>query len=610
MKCLSKHTVILQDHLSKDDVNWIIFSDPVTVITTNSIDQVDKVLSDVESYLKHGYYAAGYIGYEASGGFDASLKSHDFTDYPLIWFGIYKEHKEFDLDSIECESYDMGEWNPNISSEQYENSIAAIKGHIRAGDTYQVNYTFRLHNSFKGNPLSLGKTIFNAQSSQYCAYINMGDVHICSASPELFFEYRNGDVISKPMKGTVKRGLSSALDKQQKDWLHESIKNRAENVMIVDMIRNDMSRFADAGSVKVDKLFFVEQYPTVFQMTSTVNAKTQSSAVTVVRDMFPCASITGAPKVRTMEIIKQLEPDPRGIYTGSIGYFSPDNKAQFNVAIRTVVIDEKNQTAEYGVGGGIVWDSSAAAEFDECKLKAKILTYKERGFEILESLLWSPKDNAVLLELHMERLIQSAHYFNFKIDVDDVRARIFTEVIGKSTPQKIRVLVHKSGKVEVDVSELVSLIGKGVGLSKQHRNTQSPYIYHKTTNRHFYDEVIRDISNVNDVIIVNDAGHITETCIGNIVIKIDEKFVTPAIDCGLLPGIYRKKLLEQGVIVEGYITLVDLKRAEEIYIINSIRGALRLREVEEDTWVIVEQHAIGCEFPTSNMNELIAEYIS
>jgi para-aminobenzoate synthetase / 4-amino-4-deoxychorismate lyase len=610
MKRLSKYSIILQDHLSKTDVSWVIFSDPVAVVTTNSIDQVNKVLSDVESYLEQGFYAAGYIGYEASGGIDVSLKSHEFTEYPLIWFGIYKEHKGFDMDSVEYESFDMGEWNPNISAQQYENSIAAIKNYIRAGDTYQVNYTFRLHNSFQGNPLSLAKTIFNAQSSQYCAYINMGDIHICSASPELFFEYRNGDVTSKPMKGTVKRGLSSALDKQQKDWLHRSVKNRAENVMIVDMIRNDMSRFADAGSVKVDKLFFVEQYPTVFQMTSTVNAKTKCSAVTVVRDMFPCASITGAPKVRTMELIKQLEPDARGIYTGSIGYFSPDNNAQFNVAIRTVVINEKKQSAEYGVGGGIVWDSSAAAEFEECKLKAKILTYKEPGFEILESLLWCPKNNTVLLDLHMERLIQSAHYFNFKVDPDNVRTLILKEVIGKNSPQKIRVLLHKSGKVEISTSELVSLIGKSVGVTKRHRNTQSQYIYHKTTNRHFYDEAIREVPNVNDIIIVNDAGYVTETCIGNIIVKIDEKFITPAIDCGLLPGIYRKKLLELGVIVEGHVKLVDLKRAKEVYIINSIRGALRLREVEDDMWVITEQYAIGCEFVTFNINKMISESVS
>lgn len=610
MKCLSKYTIILQDHLSKDNVNWIIFSDPVAVLTTNSIDQVDNVLSDVESYIEQGYYAAGYIGYEASGGIDASLKSHEFADYPLIWFGIYKEHKTFDLDSIECEIFDMGEWTPNISSEQYEKTIAAIKGCIRAGDTYQVNYTFRLHNSFQGNALSLAKTIFNAQSSKYCAYINLGNIHICSASPELFFEYRNGDVTSKPMKGTVKRGLSSALDEQQKDWLHQSIKNRAENVMIVDMIRNDMSRFAEPGSVNVDGLFSVEQYPTVFQMTSTVNAKTQSSAVTVVRDMFPCASITGAPKVRTMEIIKQLEPVARGIYTGSIGYFSPDNKAQFNVAIRTVVVDETKKSAEYGVGGGIVWDSSAVAEFDECKLKAKILAYKEPEFEILESMLWCPKDNIAFLDLHMERLVQSARYFNFKVDIDDVRTRIPKEVIGKTSPQKIRILLHKSGEIEIAVSELVSLIGASVGLTNRRRNTQSPYIFHKTTNRNFYNDVVRDVHNVNDVIIVNEAGYLTETCIGNIVVKIGDKFVTPAIDCGLLPGVYRKKLLEQGVIVEGHITLLDLKRAEEVYIINSIRGALRLRKVEGDTWMIVEQYAIGRGFMVSNINELVPEFVS
>lgn len=609
MKYLSKNTVILQDHLYKDDVNWIIFSNPEAVLTTNSIDQVDKVLSEVESYIDRGYYAAGYIGYEASAGLDDALDTLEFADYPLIWFGIYTEYKPFDIDNIECEPFDMGEWTPNISSEQYEKSITAIKNYIRAGDTYQVNYTFRLLNSFRGNPLSLAKTIFNAQSSKYCAYINLGDIHICSASPELFFEYRNGDVMSKPMKGTVKRGLSSAQDEQQKNWLHHSIKNRAENVMIVDMIRNDMSRFANAGSVKVDRLFNVEQYPTVFQMTSTVNAKTQSSAVTVVRDMFPCASITGAPKVRTMEIIKELEPVGRGIYTGSIGYFSPDNKAQFNVAIRTVVVDEENQSAEYGVGGGIVWDSSAVAEFDECKLKAKILTYKEPGFEILESILWSPKEGIVFWDFHKERLAQSARYFNFKFNID-VKEKILDRVTGKTTPQKVRILLHKSGEIEINVSELTSLIGARVGLAKSRKNTQSPYVFNKTTNRIFYENAVHEAKNVNDVFIVNNEGHITETCFGNIVLKLGDKFITPSIECGLLAGIYRKYLLEQGVIVEGYIALSDLERAEEIYIINSVRGALRLRKAENDVWVIIEQRSIASGFIDSNVNEFIPELVS
>jgi para-aminobenzoate synthetase / 4-amino-4-deoxychorismate lyase len=575
----TENTLILQDHLH-GDVGWIKFSNPEHIVIAETPERVQACLDEIDRFVKKGYYAAGYLSYEASSGIDSSLCTKRECGYPLLWFGIYSNYESIDLSTIENDNFSFDKWEPNISREQYEKDIAAVKKYIRNGDTYQVNFTLRLRNTFSGNPLSLFKTLSRAQSSEYCAFVDIGDTTFCSASPELFFEYDNGKVSSRPMKGTVKRGVSIEHDEQMAAWLKDSIKNRAENVMIVDMIRNDMGRFADTGSVHVDKLFSVERYPTVFQMTSTVTAKTGKSAIDVVRQMFPCASITGAPKVRTMEIINELEADPRGIYTGSIGYFSPDSKAQLNVAIRTAVINNKTQNAEYGVGGGIVWDSSAQDEYDECKLKAAILTYREPPFELLETLSWDPENGFLFLEKHITRLEAAARYFNFIFNGNNVLDALQKAVIEENLRMRIRLTLDQSGKLSVTSSPVKNVIGNLVALVKERVATQSRYIYNKTTNRLIYDNALCQRTNVNDVILINKDGMITESCIANVVIRSNGQLLTPSLECGLLNGVYRRMLLDKGIIKESMISKKDLLSAEDIYLVNSVRGCMKLEPVK------------------------------
>ena len=364
----------------QDGPRWLEFREPVRVVCVREPGDVLAALHEVETAVStHNLYAAGFLSYEASAAFGLSVHPAGDDAPPFLWFGLYERPRPPRLATFSrlkprrSEDYHLGEWQPGLKRESYHSAIATIKAQIAAGNTYQVNYTFPMQADFQGDPWALFTDLALAQAGGYGAYIDTGRHVICSASPELFFRL-DGDVLtSKPMKGTAVRGQTPAEDDENAAWLQQSEKNRAENVMIVDMIRNDMGRVAETGSVQVPSLFDVERYPTVLQMTSTVAAKTQASLTEIFQAMYPCASITGAPKVNTMKIIRELEPEPRGVYTGAIGFIAPDGVAQFNVAIRTVTVDRERETAVYNVGSGVVWDSDAQEEYEECLLKAKVL---------------------------------------------------------------------------------------------------------------------------------------------------------------------------------------------------------------------------------------------
>jgi para-aminobenzoate synthetase/4-amino-4-deoxychorismate lyase len=372
MRAIPSNSVLIQEP-SSDAPTWRLFEDPIAVIQTDSVERVPECLDAVQTHTARGCYAAGFVSYDAAPAMDSAFKAHRSSDFPLVWFGIYRDYRRVALPSPTADAFKLGPWTSSVSSDEYRDAVAKIKNHIGDGNAYQVNYTFRLRSSFSGDPWEFFLALQRSQQSQYAAYLDLGRYRVCSASPELFFSLDGGTLTSKPMKGTVRRGATAEEDERLGRWLGASSKNRAENVMVVDMVRNDMGGVADTGTISVEKLFSVEKYPTVFQMTSTVTARVSSPAVDVLRRMFPCASITGAPKVKVMEIIQSLEKEPRGLYTGSIGYLAPDGTASFNVAIRTAVFDTATGSAEYGVGGGIVWDSDADEEYEECNAKAAVL---------------------------------------------------------------------------------------------------------------------------------------------------------------------------------------------------------------------------------------------
>ncbi len=344
--------------------------------------------------------------------------------------------------------------------------------------------------------------------------------------------------------------------------------------MIVDMVRNDMSRIAQIGSIGVTRLFQVEKYPTVWQMTSTVRCQSTVSVLEIFRALFPAASITGAPKVRTTRIIAELENTPRNIYTGSIGFMAPGRQAQFNVAIRTVLIDKKNKTAEYGVGGGIVWESDSAGEFQECYTKAQILFQEQPEFDLLETILWTPDKGYFLLDYHLQRLRDSAEYFSFEIDIEHIHSRL--RQVAKNLPshqQRVRLCVSSAGHTRIEATPLKPLpVPYRIRLARQAINRENPFLYHKTTHRQVYEAALNQIPGYPDVLLWNEQGEITESCIANIVVAKNGIFITPPVESGLLPGTYRQWLLEQGKIVEERITLSDLQKCDKIYLINAVRG--------------------------------------
>lgn len=557
---------------------WLHFQRPEEVVVAHHVAEVQPKLVQIETAVyRRGWYAAGFISYEAAPAFDPAFRVRPAGAAPLLWFGLYRQPQPVAPSLLaESPAYTIGSWTPHLSRAEYERAIAQIKAYIGCGDTYQVNYTMRLRANFSGDPWGFFLRLTRAQQSRYGAYVDTGRRVICSASPELFFQRSGLNLEMRPMKGTAARGLTLAADREQMAWLHRSEKNRAENVMIVDMIRNDLSLIADLGTVKVPRLFEVERYPTILQMTSTVTAQSQASTAEVIAALFPCASITGAPKVRTMEIIAQLETEPRGVYTGCIGFMAPGRQAQFNVAIRTVTIDRQAGQAEYGVGGGIVWDSYSADEYAECRLKAQVLMTEQPPFELLETILWEPPAGYFLLEEHLARLLGSAEYFGFKADKSALIAQLeaLAAAFEPGQAQRVRLLVGPTGATTVQAAPLSqSPLPQPyrVRLAMQPINAGDRFLYHKTTRRQVYEQARAACPGFDDVLLWNERGEVTEATITNLVAQFGPDLVTPPVECGLLPGIYRQHLLAQNTIRERVITVEELRQADKIYLVNSVR---------------------------------------
>ncbi|MBE0410494.1 MAG: aminodeoxychorismate synthase component I [Anaerolineales bacterium] len=563
---------------------WLHFSNPAIVLQTHQIDEVVLILGDVEQGLKRGLYAAGFIAYEASGAFDRALHTKPAGDFPLIWFGLYERVERSATipfsTPLESDHQDQLSWVASTSRDDYDKAISRIKDYIARGDTYQVNYTYRLRSSFSGDPHMLFGELYRAQKAPYAAFVDTGRFAICSASPELFFSLEREKITSRPMKGTASRGLTLQEDNDQAEWLRNSQKNQAENVMIVDMVRNDIGRIAETGSVNVPDLLVVEKYPTVWQMVSTVTGQTDAGLGDILRALFPPASITGAPKARTMEIIEELETSPRKVYTGGIGFVSPERQAQFNVAIRTAIIDRDDASVEYGVGGGITWDSVDKAEYEECLAKARILSVRIPRFSLLETLRWTPNRGYTLLDLHLHRLQESASYFDFPANFQDVLRCLDELAAGfDEHDHKVRLLVDQDGSVRVE-SVILSSQEPGqllkVCLSKEPVDSTDPFLYHKTTNRTVYERARDLCPGFDDVILWNERGEVTESCIANLVVELDGKLYTPPVNCGLLPGTYRSWMLSQGQVEERVIHIDDLQKYTRIYLVNSVRGQMEV----------------------------------
>ncbi|MEH7177607.1 aminodeoxychorismate synthase component I [Neobacillus vireti] len=549
------------------------FKSPIKVISAHKVEDVLPCFQLVQEAVEQGYYAAGYLSYESAPAFDSAYKVKSGSSMPLLWFGIFTEPVHDHIGSTE--EFNLSEWKPSTAGDMYGQAITYIKQCIESGDTYQTNYTIRLRSDFDGDDIAFFNRLKKAQASNYCAYLHTGEHSILSASPELFFHLRNGKITTRPMKGTIKRGASHAEDTANATWLYHSEKNRAENLMIVDLLRNDLGMIAESGTVNVEKIFEIEQYPTVHQMTSTISAKVSETThlVDIFKALFPCGSITGAPKISTMNIIAELENEPREVYCGAIGYITPDKEAIFNVPIRTVVMDYRTGEAVYGVGGGITWDSTPEGEYDEILSKAKVLKEAPPEFQLLESILLED-GHYFLLEEHLKRLENSAQYFGFNFNGENLKKKLIDFSRNYITGLiKVRLLLEKSGEWTVEGQRITPLeAGIKVSLAIEPVDKNNPFLYHKTTHREIYSKYQKQKpEEAFDILLWNQEGELTEFTNGNVVLEINGRLWTPPVSSGLLAGTFRERLLKSGKINEKTLTHSDLKKAKKIWFINSVR---------------------------------------
>ena len=551
------------------------FTQPIKELKTRKVAEVAALLAQVESYQEQGYYVVGYVSYEAAPAFEEKLAVHPaplLGEY-LLYFTVHDSVEKSSI-PLTYDEVDMpSNWQEVTSKEEYEKAIAQIHHHLRQGDTYQVNYTVQLKQDLSANPFAIYNRMVVEQEAGYNAYVEHDEMAVISMSPELFFEQNDRELITRPMKGTTKRGLTDQEDLDQAAWLEQDPKNRSENMMIVDLLRNDMNRLSEVGSEHVERLCQVEQYSTVWQMTSTIKSQVRSDVdlVEIFRSLFPCGSITGAPKIATMEIIKNLEPQARGVYCGTIGILLPNGRRIFNVAIRTIQL-HKGQ-AIYGVGGGITWDSTWESEYREVHQKAAVLYRKQVPFQLITTGKISQK-YLLFKEEHIERLRKASRYFAYPFNPEYLRQRIVAEcqTCHEEKDYRLKISISKSGDIDFCRQELIplSLAFCQAQLCLQETSLQTPFTYFKTTYRPHLT------IGKQEKIYHNEKGELLETSIGNLVLQIAGKLYTPPINLGILPGIYRQHLLETGQVEEKVLTLEDLAQAEAIYGCNAVRGLYEL----------------------------------
>ena len=578
------------------DGRWLLFRRPRAIRVARQLAEIGPLLESVQQEVDQGAWAAGFLAYEAGPAFDPALAAHPLPGpLPLAWWGLFDPPQILpggDLPPRGVVPVPTAEpsrpaldWRPALDHRTFRQRIETIHQHIARGETYQVNFTFPLETPFSGHPYPLFEQWLKSQrGARYAAYLDLGseagDLVICSLSPELFVAGRGEKLLVRPMKGTAPRGRFPREDALFVRRLRESPKEQAENVMIVDMLRNDLGRLARPGSVRVEALYTVETYPTVHQLTSTVRAESTASFAQLMTALFPCASITGAPKVATSRLIHRLEAGPRGIYTGSLGFLSPEG-LQLSVAIRTAVIDRAAGRATYGVGSGVVWDSRAEAEYAECRAKARVLAEPTADFGLFETFLWRPYGGYLLLRHHLERLAASARHFGFRHDPDEVAGVLERAVAGSDERSRVRLELRREGSLKVDAKPWPRTGRRPWRLALDDRpvDSRDPLLFHKTTLRRRYDDALERararLGEVDEVVLWNEKGELTEGCRTNLVLDLGGRRLTPRLEAGLLPGTYRAALLARGRLAEERLVLDDLVKSRQILLINALRGWIR-----------------------------------
>lgn len=593
---------LLDDNRGQGGAVSYLFHDPIEVCAAATPAEVGPALARIEQHIAAGHHAAGYFAYELGYALCPRLAPRlpAARDTPLLCVGVYRRRLAIDDAALEAalEAHTRGarsrvlDCHLSMTKAQYLERLARIQRHIFEGDTYQVNYTLKYRLRHEGSPLRLFAELRRRQRVRYGAFLDLPGLTVISRSPELFFEKRGEDIHARPMKGTAERGRTPEADRRNAERLASDAKTRAENIMIVDLLRNDLSRIGRRGSVWTPELLEVETYETLHQLVSTVAAKVDPDIPLhrVLSQLFPCGSVTGAPKIRTMELIADLELEPRGVYTGAIGYLGPDRAMCLSVAIRTLALWPDGR-GELGVGSGVVHDSDPEAEYEECRLKGRFLTDGIPDFQLIESLRWD--GGFAVLDRHLDRLARSARELGFALDRAQLaaalteRAAALSERAAAREPAKVRVALDRQGGYRIEATPIATAgataaaADRRVALSPEPVQSASWLLQHKVSLRALYDREYARCRALGyyDVIFTNERGEVTEGTFHNVFVRLRGRWYTPPVACGLLPGVQRQALLESPELgaTERILTVRDLAEAEELVLTNAVRGVVPAR---------------------------------
>ncbi|MBI1180277.1 MAG: aminodeoxychorismate synthase component I [Alphaproteobacteria bacterium] len=600
-------TVLMpNDHfvLIENSRDWsapsFLFERPERIVRCDAPEDVERALGEIDAGLRDGLHAAGWFAYELGHLLEPRLRHllpRRRTE-PLVWFGLFRRRQRLSRADVEQVWRDLSQGRgfalaplvPDMDREAYLSAYGRVQDYLAAGDVYQINLTMDARADFSGDPLALHAALRKAQPVGHGGFVAAGDWCVSSHSPELFIERRGDALTVRPMKGTAPRGRWAAEDEAARTALRNDPKSRAENLMIVDLERNDLSRLALPGSVRVESLFDVEAYPSVLQMVSTVTARVppETGTLDILKRLFPCGSVTGAPKIRAMEIIAELEDRPRGVYTGAIGCIAPDGDASFSVPIRTLTLDGQGR-ARLGIGSGIVADSDGPAEYDECLLKAAFVTAPAEQPCLIETLLWDRGDGWWLLEGHLDRLLASARYFGYPAERDGIRA-VLDEARGSfaaASDHRVRLLLGPSGAVSVTAAPVDVAAGRArlreapptAAWAGDAVRSDDRMLFHKATRRAAYDRALRDAKARGcwDLLFRNERGEVTEGARSTLFVRRDGEWLTPALACGLLPGVFRAHFMAEEAVREAVLHPEDVASAERVCLGNSVWGLIDVR---------------------------------
>lgn len=567
--------------LRATDGGWLRFESPVGALTVRTSADLPAALAEAQRQLAAGRHVVGVLAYEAASAFDPALTVLPDDGFPVAWFGFFDAARPVGAPRAEPVPVPVS-WQAEVTDAAYRAGVQRVREALAGGVCYQVNYTQRLRATA---PAPWPWFAAAAAAAPYAAYVDIGSHVIASASPELLFARRGSLIECRPMKGTMRRGRSLAEDRRLARALRHSVKERAENLMITDMVRNDLGRIARPGSVTVPRLFELQRFADVWQMISRVQAHSDADLTALFGALFPAASVTGAPKVQAMREIAALERSPRRVYCGSVGYAAPDGSAQFNVAIRTLLWRRADGAAEYGTGSGIVWDSRPAAEARECRLKARQLRRPPAPFGLIETLRWSPAEGYFLLDEHLRRLYDSARWAGIGLAPDAARQALVRAAAGFAPAvQRVRLVAQADGRVEVTAAPLAWPGPRlwTLALADHPVDSRDGLLYHKTTRRAVYDRARAGRPDADDVLLWNRRGELTESTVANLAFLRDGVWYTPPVRCGLLPGTYRAVLLAGGRLREGVLTCGELAQVQALAVFNSLRGWLAARLIDRE----------------------------